>query len=149
MKNIFDRETKEQIINRIDSLRLESKQNWGEMTITQMLAHLTRSIKIANGETILQRPLIGKILGPLLKPLYYNDRPYPKNLPLGKITIIPEPDQFEYEKNRLKSIVLSFSEGGESQASKHPHPLFGVLTPEQWGKAVYKHLDHHLTQFSA
>ncbi len=27
------------------------------------------------------------------------------------------------------------------------HPLFGKLTPEQWGKSIYKHLDHHLQQF--
>ena len=28
-----------------------------------------------------------------------------------------------------------------------PHPAFGKLSKEQWGKMQYKHLDHHLRQF--
>jgi hypothetical protein len=28
-----------------------------------------------------------------------------------------------------------------------PHPKFGPLTAQEWGKLGYKHLDHHLRQF--
>jgi hypothetical protein len=27
------------------------------------------------------------------------------------------------------------------------HPVFGKLTKEQWSKATWKHIDHHLKQF--
>ncbi len=28
-----------------------------------------------------------------------------------------------------------------------PHPMFGKLSREQWGRFIYVHLDHHLRQF--
>ena len=31
----------------------------------------------------------------------------------------------------------------------HPHTFFGSLTADEWSLLMYKHLDHHLTQFSA
>ena len=43
--------------------------------------------------------------------------------------------------------MLQFHEGGESQCTSHPHPLFGKITPLEWGTGMYKHLDHHLKQF--
>jgi len=146
MKNIFDGNVKDEVLNRLDNLKVNSVRNWGGMTVTQMLAHCTRSIKIANGETKLKRVFIGRIIGPFFKSQYYNDKPYPKNIKLEIAAFVPDKNQFAIEKNKLKQIIKAFSEGG--QCTKHPHPLFGYFTIEQWGKAVYKHLDHHLRQFN-
>src|SRR5271156_5473814 len=30
-----------------------------------------------------------------------------------------------------------------------PHPMFGTMSPTQWGKLLQIHLDYHLRQFSA
>jgi len=30
-----------------------------------------------------------------------------------------------------------------------PHVLFGALTRGEWGRWAYRHVDHHLRQFSA
>jgi len=147
MKNIFEKEVKEEILNRLENLKVDSTRHWGKMTITQMLAHCTRSIKIANGETKLKRAWIGRIFSPFVKSLYYNDKPFAKNVPLGIDPHVPDEKFFEEEKVKLKKIINDFSEGGESKCTPYPHPFFGYFTPEQWGKAVYKHLDHHLRQF--
>lgn len=40
--------------------------------------------------------------------------------------------------------VRQFHEGGEAKCTRHPHPFFGALTPAQWSRGMYKHLDHHL-----
>lgn len=40
-----------------------------------------------------------------------------------------------------------FHKNGPETCISHPHPFFGKLTSEQWGKGIYKHLDHHLKQF--
>jgi hypothetical protein len=40
-------------------------------------------------------------------------------------------------------------EAGEAGTTKHPHGFFGKITPKQWGETQWKHLDHHLRQFSA
>ncbi len=29
-----------------------------------------------------------------------------------------------------------------------PHPFFGSLSRKEWGQLIYKHIDHHLQQFS-
>jgi len=147
MKNIFDEAVKDEILNRLDNLKVDSNRNWGKMTITQMLTRCTRAMKIANGETKLKRAFIGRIIGPFVKSLYYNDKPYPKNVKMGIDPFVPDKSLFEKERNQLQQIIKAFSEEGESKCTTHPHPFFGHFTPEQWGIAVYKHLDHHLRQF--
>jgi Protein of unknown function (DUF1569) len=41
-------------------------------------------------------------------------------------------------------MVNNFSEGN---IRNEIHPVFGKMTKEQWSKATWKHLDHHLQQF--
>lgn len=31
--------------------------------------------------------------------------------------------------------------------ARRPHFLFGYLTPEEWARWGYRHIDHHLRQF--
>jgi transposase InsO family protein len=50
---------------------------------------------------------------------------------------------------RLKDCVREFHQGGEAKCTRHPHPFFGNLTPQEWSRGMYKHLDHHLRQFGA
>ena len=28
-----------------------------------------------------------------------------------------------------------------------PHPIFGEMNRDEWGKIAYKHIDHHFRQF--
>ena len=30
----------------------------------------------------------------------------------------------------------------------HPHPMFGQLSGHSWGVLMWRHMDHHLRQFS-
>lgn len=61
--------------------------------------------------------------------------------------LIAEEKEFETEKAKLKQKIVTFQTSGPEKCTSHPHPFFGKLTPEQWGKGLYKHLDHHLNQF--
>ncbi len=45
--------------------------------------------------------------------------------------------------------VERFCDGGPPAANGIVHAFFGPLTGKQWGRLQYKHLDHHLRQFSA
>ena len=45
--------------------------------------------------------------------------------------------------------VETFAAEGPACWSRHPHPFFGPLKPQQWAILMYKHLDHHLRQFGA
>jgi Protein of unknown function (DUF1569) len=66
----------------------------------------------------------------------------------GKFVISDKRD-FVREQERLKGNVRQFHEGGEVRCTKHPHPFFGSVTPQEWATGMYKHLDHHLRQFGA
>jgi hypothetical protein len=63
---------------------------------------------------------------------------------------IPHSQRFEfaYEKAQLLNIVETAWHARTDEAWK-PHPLFGKMTPCQWGKLLQMHLDYHLRQFAA
>jgi Protein of unknown function (DUF1569) len=50
----------------------------------------------------------------------------------------------ENEKKELLMYLNKIS--GATQLS--PHPFFGIPSRKEWGRLIYKHIDHHLRQFS-
>lgn len=59
--------------------------------------------------------------------------------------VIMDTREFEVEKEKLKQNILTLQREGLKMV-QFPI-LFGRLTSEEWGKGIYKHLDHHLKQF--
>lgn len=146
IKNLFDSKVKQNIINRVNKLTPQSQNKWGKMTVAQMLSHCQMPIGVAFGSHKLQGNFILKLIGPLFKSVLFNEKPYKHGLPTDKSFIITETKDFYIEKKLLLEKIEQFS---EKSLSGNPHPLFGKLTSEQWSKATWKHLDHHLRQFGA
>lgn len=145
IKNLFDPEVKQQIINRIKKLNPVTQQLWGKMNVSQMLAHLQMQIEVAYGTRIVKGNLLMKLMVPLFKKSLYNEKPWKSGLPTDKSFITTgESKDFETEKIKLLGLVEKFS---ESSIRDTPHPIFGKMTKEQWSNATWKHLDHHLRQF--
>ena len=145
IKNLFDASVKQDIINRINKLTRDSKALWGKMTVGQMLAHCQMPIGVAEGTHKLKRTFIGKLLGPLVKSILYNDKPFKRELPTDKSFIMTGTEkEFEKEKSTLLEMINNFT---EQNMVDTPHPFFGKLTNEQWSRGTWKHLDHHLQQF--
>lgn len=149
MKNIFLKSVADEISGRIDSLQASSKPLWGKMNVAQMLTHCRLALEVASGRKDLPRTFLGYILGPFIKPTFYNDKPLPKNSPTADYFIVTDERVFNEERYILKRTVKDFNEGGETKCTSKPHAFFGKLTAEQWGMGMYKHLDHHLKQFGA
>ncbi|MFC3418651.1 DUF1569 domain-containing protein [Salinicoccus hispanicus] len=147
MKNIYDASTTHEIIRRIDQLESDTKPQWGQMNAAQMLAHCSVFQDIASGDETPERSKLGRLVGRFAKPVFYNDKPLPKNMSTVPGMLITEEKSFDTEKDRLKEKTLTFQQKGPEKCTRHPHPFFGRLTPQQWGKGIYKHLDHHLRQF--
>jgi hypothetical protein len=146
VKNLFDPVVKQEIIDRINKLTPQSQRQWGKMDVAQMLTHLQKPINFSFGNHQLQGNFIMKLIGPLFKSILYNEKPYKQGLPTDKTYIISDTREFEKEKQQLLDLINRFS---ESAIQDLPHPVFGKLTKEQWSKATWKHLDHHLKQFGA
>lgn len=144
MESLFDKNTYEEIHTRIEKLTNTSQPLWGKMRVDQMLYHCTLPLESALGKIHL--PKQGNFLLRLFKSTLYSDTPYRKSLPTAKSFVVTDEKDFETEKNKLLQDVKDAYEKGVN-ADWDEHPAFGKFTGEQWGKAFYKHLDHHLKQF--
>jgi Protein of unknown function (DUF1569) len=147
MKNIFNPVHLEEILNRIDQLKPNAEPQWGKMDVAQMLAHCSSFQEIAMGISTPARDWLGRLIGGLVKPIFYNDKPLAQNMSTIPAILIVDEKEFETEKKKLKQKIITFQKTGPEKYKIHPHPFFGKLTTEQWGKGIYKHLDHHLKQF--
>ncbi|MCX6315646.1 MAG: DUF1569 domain-containing protein [Bacteroidetes bacterium] len=145
VKNLFDPVVKKEIIDRINQLTTSTSPLWGKMTVSQMLAHLQVPIGVALGTHTVKGNWLMRLIMPLFKKKLYDDTPWKKSLPTDKtfITSGTEKD-FQLEKMHLLDMVERFS---EKSIVSEQHPIFGKLTREQWSKATWKHIDHHLRQF--
>jgi len=149
MKNLFQAEAVDELVSRIDKLQPASPRQWGKMDVAQMMAHCSAALDMAAGRMNRPRVFIGRLIGPFVKPIFTNEKPFSKNSPTDEKLVIADQRDFAREQDQLKLKLRQFHQGGESQCTQHPHPFFGALTPQQWSRGMYKHLDHHLRQFGA
>ena len=145
IKNLFDAAVKEEIAERINKLTVSTQHQWGKMDVAQMLAHVQIPMEVAFGTTTVKGNWLMKLILPLFKKALYDEKPWKQGLPTDKTFIMTgQSKDFEKEKNQLLDKINHFS---ESNMINEKHPVFGKLTKEQWSKATWKHIDHHLKQF--
>lgn len=147
MNTIYNPMHTAELIKRIDHLNPLAKPQWGSMNPAQMLAHCSAFQDIPMGNSYPPRGWLGRLIGRFVMPVMYNEKPLPHNMSTIPSILMTEDKDFELEKNRLKQKIATIQTSGPDNCSAHPHPFFGKLTAEQWGKGIYKHLDHHLNQF--
>ena len=147
IKNLFDPSVKQEIINRIHTLNAQSLPQWGKMNVAQMLAHLQLPIAIAYGTHQPKGSFLLRLIGPLFKSALWNEKPWKQGLPTDPTFITTGTSKdFENEKATLLELINQFS---ETAIVGEKHPIFGKMTKENWSKATWKHVDHHLRQFGA
>ena len=147
MKNLFDKEPYDEVIQRISKLTPQTQRHWGKMDVAQMMAHCKEAFKVPLSDHKHPRIFMGLVMGWMMKSKLYNESPWGKNLPTAPNFLIKDSRDFEVEKRELTDLITKFNKAGPDNAGKFPHPFFGKLTKDQWGKGMYKHLDHHLVQF--
>jgi hypothetical protein len=144
LKNLFNPADKKEIITRINSLSVNTKPQWGKMTVAQMLKHNTLPIQMALTNPKPKRDLMAKILGPLIKGSVIGPKPFKKNSFTPKEFKVDSQEVFDTQKNALLELINRFT---PDHVSDKNHPFFGPMTDAEWGQGQYKHLDHHLVQF--
>lgn len=148
MKNLFEAGTVQEVKERIGHLQPDSARQWGTMTAAQAAAHCAASMEWVVGDRIPRRMFFGSIIGRIIKPLVLgDDKPFRRNSPTSKDLIVRDQPNLEAERARLCALIDRFAAAGPAGCTKHPHSFFGPLTPEEWARLMYKHLDHHLRQF--
>jgi hypothetical protein len=147
MGSLFNSEDNNKILERIGKLTPESPAQWGKMNVNQMLAHCCVPFESALGNVKMGRTLMGYLFGAMGRKQFANDKPFKKGLPTDKRFVVTDNRNFDEEKRKLEAIIQRFGNAGPEKISKDPHPFFGKLSPEQWDMLMWKHMDHHLSQF--
>ena len=148
MKNLFEITMVEEVKGRMSALRADSARQWGKMNAAQAMEHCARGMELALGDRRPSRVLIGRILGPVIKPIAFRDgEPMRKNSPTVPGLAVMEETDLVQGRERLCGLVDRFVACGPGGCTDHPHSFFGRLTPDEWSAWMYKHLDHHLRQF--
>lgn len=147
MKNIHDASAYQEIVERIKLLSASHSPRWGKMSLPEMLAHCTVQLKMAVGEVSAPPQGSTFLRTALGKWIALGDIPWPK----GAQT----PNEMNMHRNKVipldienaKNELLTYLKKINDLSSLSPHPFFGALSQTEWGKLIYKHLDHHLRQF--
>ena len=140
--------TTEDLFGRIDQLNENSQGIWGKMTVGQMLSHCAVPYEQILGTNKEQPPLLMRIILTLfLKRSMVNETPYKQNLPTAPSFIRTDEYDVEKEKERLKSLIKTIQEMGAEKLANTPSLSLGKLSATEWNNLLYKHIDHHLTQF--
>jgi hypothetical protein len=145
MKSLFETVARNEILDRLSKLEEGMTPNWGKMSVGQMAWHCQVPLK-AGVENKPPKKKPNPLIAMLFKKSMYNDKPWRKNLPTSPVAKAQDPKELGAELPELRKLVEEFH-ALRDRKQWNPHPIFGVLTPEQWGQMQYKHLDHHLTQF--
>jgi len=150
MKNVFDPAVTAELIQRIEKLSPESPALWGKMSVDQMLAHCCVAYEMAfTNKHPKANALMRFILKTFVKPGVVNEVPYKKNLPTAPAFRIKNEKNFAEEKARLIAFVEQTLSASEATFEGKESPSFGPMNAKEWNNLLYKHLDHHLTQFGA
>ncbi len=147
MNSLFVPADREHLSRRLAALAPGSTRQWGRMEPAQMLCHCAIAQEMALGEALGKQSFLGKLLMPFIRGHIFGRRPWRRNSPTDPSLVIAWPCDFEAERARLATLMDRFIRQGPDQAARHIHPFFGRLSGEEWGRLMYRHLDHHLRQF--
>lgn len=149
MENIFDAQTVQQYINRINQLTPETQRKWGKMSVDQVLAHLNVAYAyIFESEKFPKPNFIAKFfLTTFVKKKIVGEGSYKQNLPTSPSFIISDSKNFEEEKKKLIGNLQRVQQLGAEAFEGKENLSFGKLTAKEWNNMLAKHLNHHLEQF--
>ena len=146
MRTLLSNADRSIIVQRLRSVRPDARPAWGSLDAPRMLCHIADQMRVAVGD-IPTRPVHSFVSRTLVKFLVVNTGVQP---PRGRIKTAPEmltsrPTAWDADLAACVDLAERVGLGTASAV----HPAFGPLTPQEWGRLCWKHLDHHLVQFGA
>jgi hypothetical protein len=145
MPSLRDRAKREQIVQRVERLAPAAQPRWGKFDAPRMVCHVNDSLAVALGE-IPSRSMNKRAFQHFpLKHLAIYVVPFPKSAPAPAEMMTTAPTSFDTDRDRLVGLINRLAAAPADQRSEHP--LFGLLTMDEWNALQWKHIDHHLRQF--
>lgn len=148
MKNVFDLNDVNELIQRVNQLSASSIPQWGKMSVAQMLAHCNVTYEMAfENKHPKPNAFVKLMLKLFVKNKVVTDAPYGQNGQTAPQFIIKDDKDFETEKKRLIAYITKTQQLGASHFEGKESHSFGPLNQTEWNNMFYKHLDHHFRQF--
>lgn len=149
MKTIFDKATRDKLIERIRNLDENSSAQFGKMNIYQMLKHCTLYDEwiLGKNNPEYKQVFIGRLFGKMaLKDFIKDESPLKQNVgTLAFLKVKETTGDVEVEKMKWIKLIEEYENFSNPDFI---HSFFGKMTKEQIGHLDYKHIDHHLRQFN-
>jgi len=145
-KTVFNEADREALLTRAASIQTGTKPRWGQMNAVRMLRHISAQLEIALGE-LTCAPIPGPFTNPVVRWLAIDSPlPWPKGAPTAPELINLPTAGVEEEQTRFRNKLAKVAARGPN-GDLSPHPAFGKLSTAQWGRLMWRHVDHHLRQF--
>ena len=148
MPSLRDPAARSAIVDRLKALEPSNERKWGRMDVGQMLCHVGDQLRMALGD-IATTPRRGPFRLPPIRYLIIHVLPWPR----GRAQAPPEaftttPSEWEADRAAVIELIERFGEAADGDLAP-VNPVFGRLSGRDWAVLSYRHLDHHLRQFSA
>lgn len=146
MQSLFDNHSRESIRTRLLNLKPDSKAQWGKFDVNKMLAHCIDTFEVGFGEreVVVKKGILNSGFGRWL--VIDSPIPWGKSPPtLPEYFLVTKPTEFARDHQRVLDYLDRFAKGRDQKWGISP--FLGNLTPDQWSRLHYRHLNHHLTQF--
>jgi hypothetical protein len=148
--NFFSPDDRGVLLGRLQALRPDTQPLWGVMNAAQMLDHLSRALEISMGTVRVKKVFAKGLAATIARVVFLDWVPrFPKNLRTAPEMKAPPCTAQDFEPalarfyDRVGQALQQHAQGQPFA----PSPIFGPLTPEQTGRLLGKHIDHHLRQF--
>jgi hypothetical protein len=142
---------KTEFIPLLEKIPFDRKPVWGNMTVQQMIEHLSDVQQLASGKRANKILVVPQEKIPGSQKFLMSDKPFPQGVvnplfpkdtkPIRNANIADALKELSSELSFYFSVLQSDTELIILQ------PYFGVLNKEMNLQAVYKHALHHLKQF--
>ena len=143
----------EEMFALLNTLSPDAKPKWGKMNAQQMVEHVMGFFNVSTEK--LQFTLVTPEEHlPKYKDFLYSDKEFRENTKAPSTVLGEEPLPLHYPTlsiaiEKLKQSVDNFIKYFEKEASRKTlHPVFSMLSFDEWVLLHYKHVRHHLRQFS-
>jgi len=142
---LWNERDRQALDDRLARLTPDACGRWGSFDAPRMLCHVTDAVRSATGG-VACTPKASPLRYPIIKSLVMFYLPWPKGVPTAPELLTRKPEAWDTEVARFRAAVAALA--ARPKDGPWPvHAAFGQLSGDQWGRLLYRHTDHHFTQF--
>lgn len=150
MTDYFRSQERNILFRRIEEISADSLSLDGKVNGHELICHFNDNLREVCGLQPARATAI-PFQRTLYKWLVFHVAPWPERTPRTDVARqqfvgAKPPTNFETDHNELVELLKAFEQQA-SDNSLSPHPVFGKLSRDDWGRYMFLHFDYHLTSF--